>query len=37
MSEDKADIKKQKGEFWSRPGAATVYESGVSSTSPVTQ
>lgn len=27
------DIKQQKGEFWSKPGAADVYESGVSSES----
>lgn len=37
MSEEQRDIKKQKGEFWARPGAATVYESGVSSTSPFIQ
>jgi ubiquinone/menaquinone biosynthesis C-methylase UbiE len=31
------DIKKQKGNFWSRPGAADVYERGVSSVSPFIQ
>ncbi|MBW8829365.1 MAG: class I SAM-dependent methyltransferase [Burkholderiales bacterium] len=31
------DIKKQKGDFWSRPGAAAVYERGVSSVSPFIQ
>jgi ubiquinone/menaquinone biosynthesis C-methylase UbiE len=28
------DVKKQKAEFWSKPGAATVYEKNVSSSSP---
>src|SRR5690242_8218908 len=36
QSEDK-DIKKQKGDFWARPGAASVYEKGVSNESPFIQ
>jgi len=32
-SEHTKDIKKQKGDFWSRPGAADVYERGVSNES----
>jgi len=37
MTDLSNDIKKQKGEFWARPGAASVYEKGVSSTSPFIQ
>jgi ubiquinone/menaquinone biosynthesis C-methylase UbiE len=33
-AEHSPDIKKQKGDFWSRPGAAEVYERGVSAESP---
>jgi ubiquinone/menaquinone biosynthesis C-methylase UbiE len=31
------DIKKQKGEYWSRPGAGAIYEQGVSSTAGIIQ